>query len=74
MKTIAISLFTATLVAAPLAAGVVFEIETTDHSASPPRQEEGEISVEGRNIAMDIAPNEGERGSRGRMVFRGDRR
>ncbi|MCZ6727947.1 MAG: hypothetical protein O7A98_11420 [Acidobacteria bacterium] len=56
----------------PLGAGVVFEIETTDHEQSPPRVENIQISVEGRNLKMGIAGGKG--GGRGEMIFRGGRR
>lgn len=52
--------------------GVVFEIEVTDHHASPPRVETTEASVEGKNLKMDIAPRDGNSG-KGTMIFRGDR-
>ncbi len=59
--------------AAPLAAGVVFEVETTEHDASPPRVESSQMSVEGKNLAMDVPPSPGSR-SGGKAIFRGDRR
>ncbi len=59
--------------AAPLAAGVVYEIETTDHEASPPRVESTEVAAGGKNLKMEIAPDEQGRG-RGDAIFRGDRR
>ncbi len=58
--------------AMPSSPGVVFEIETTDHSASPPRSEGTNVSVEGRMIKMDVSPAE-EGGGDGEMIFRGDR-
>jgi hypothetical protein len=61
------------LLASPLVAGVVFEIETTDHDASPPKVESTQVQAEGKNLKMGIAP--GDRGGRGGTVlFRGDRR
>jgi len=53
-------------------AGVVYEIEVKDHEQSPPKTEETQVASDGKNISMDIAP--GEDGSRGKMIFRGDRR
>lgn len=58
--------------APPALAGVVYEIETTDHDASPPRTESTTMMAEGGNLKMGIAdPN---RGRDGEMIFRGDRR
>ena len=56
----------------PLGAGVVYEIEVTDHEQSPPVVESMEISAEGRNLKMGI-PSGGQSG-KGEMIFRGDRR
>ena len=53
-------------------AGVVFEVETTDHEQSPPRTQDIEINVEGRNLSIPIAAKD-RRGSDGQMIFRGDR-
>ena len=52
--------------------GVVFEIEVKDHEQSPPKTEEMEISIEGRNIAIPVSSSDGQEG-RGKMIFRGDR-
>ena len=60
------------LLAHPLAAGVVFEIETQDHDQSPPRVDSMEVAAEGRNLKMEISS--GRSSTRGDMVFRGDRR
>jgi len=63
------------LVALPSAAGVVYEIEVKDHEQSPPKTESMEASIEGRNLKMEIASSDwSDRGGRGDMVFRGDRR
>ena len=59
-------------VTAPLWAGVVFEVETTDHGASPPRVETHQMSAEGRMLKMEI--DSGGRGKHGDVIFRGDRR
>ena len=56
----------------PLAAGVVYEIDVTDHEQSPPKSESIEAAVEGRNLKMGIA-SKGQ-GAQGEMIFRGDRR
>ena len=56
---------------APASAGVVYEIEVTDHETSPPKTESIEAAVEGRHLKMGIAS--GGRGEQGEMIFRGDR-
>lgn len=71
MKKLWIPLLLATL-AAPLTAGVVYEIEVKDHEQSPPKTESIQASVEGRHLKMGVAS--GGRGSQGEMIFRGDRR
>ena len=63
----------ATLAVVPAVAGVVYEIEVKDHEQSPPRTDSMEAAVEGKNIKMEILPDESGRG-RGEMIFRGDRR
>ncbi|HEX9731321.1 MAG TPA: hypothetical protein VGG06_04950 [Thermoanaerobaculia bacterium] len=60
------------LTAPPLLAGVVFEVETKDHGASPPRVETHQMSAEGRLLKMEV--DSGGRGSKGEVIFRGDRR
>lgn len=73
MKITSACLAISALLASPMAAGVVFEVETKDHDASPPRVDETTMSAEGKNLAMDIAPSrEGKLG--GKVIFRGDRR
>lgn len=72
MKTIGTFLLLGVLTAAPLLAGVVFEVETTDHDASPPRVETHQMSAEGRHLKMGV--DSGGRGSQSEMIFRGDRR
>ena len=52
--------------------GVVFEIEVTDHVQSPPNVETIETYVEGKLLKVEIAS--GGRGSKGDMIYRGDRR
>jgi ABC-type dipeptide/oligopeptide/nickel transport system ATPase subunit len=62
----------AALANAPAFAGVVYEVEVTDHGRSPPTSESIQGAVEGRHLKMGIAS--GGRGSQGEMIFRGDRR
>jgi hypothetical protein len=71
-KILGILLVCVILALAPALAGVVYEIEVTDHEQSPPKSESIEAAVEGRNLKMGIAS--GERGEQGEMIFRGDRR
>ena len=72
MKRCFICLFAALVLVGPLYAGVVYEIEVTDHDQSPPKSESIQAAVEGRNLKMGIAS--GGRGSQAEMIFRGDRR
>lgn len=72
MKNNWILLSMALLLVSPLYAGVVYEIETTDHEQSPPKTESIEAAVEGRHLKMGIA-SQG-KGTQGEMIFRGDRR
>ncbi len=60
------------LLASPLTAGVVYEIEVKDHEQSPPKSESIQAAVEGRHLKMGIAS--GGKGAQGEMIFRGDRR
>lgn len=53
--------------AEPAIPGVVFQITTTHHTASPPRTEVGTMEVEGSNLVMAIQGGDGE----GRMIYRG---
>ncbi len=59
------------LLVSPVAAGVVYEIEVTDHEQSPPKSEAIEMRVEERNLKMGIAS--GSRGSKGEMIYHGNR-
>ena len=52
--------------------GVVFEIEVRDHEQSPPKTEEMEVVVEGRNLAIPVSSSDGQSG-KGKMIFRGDK-
>jgi len=72
MKTKWTLLLLCALTASPLLAGVVFEVETTDHDASPPLVETHQMWAEGQLLKMGIAA--GGRGSEGEVIFRGDRR
>ena len=60
------------LAVSPLSAGVVFEVEVTDHAQSPPKTETVETSAEGRNLRMGIAAKRSN--APGEVIFRGDRR
>ncbi|MEM7360788.1 MAG: hypothetical protein AAF431_16985 [Pseudomonadota bacterium] len=72
MKKLFIIFSLTALLAGNALAGVVYEIETTDHEESPPKVESIEAAVEGRNIKMEIAP--GSDNDDGEMIYRGDRR
>jgi len=72
MKTVGAFLLLGVLTAVPALAGVVFEVETTDHHASPPRVETHQMSAEGRQLKMGI--DSGGRGSKSEVIFHGDRR
>ncbi|MFQ5527638.1 MAG: DUF4412 domain-containing protein [Thermoanaerobaculia bacterium] len=72
MKKLSILLSLTALMAVPVSAGVVYEIEVTDHEQSPPKSESIEAAVDGRNLKMGIAS--GGRGAQGEMIFHGDRR
>ncbi len=72
MKLILRVLFATALTISPLLAGVVYEIEVTNHDRSPPKSESIQATVEGRSLKMGIPL--GGRGSQGDMIFRGDRR
>lgn len=58
--------------ALPIQAGVVYEIETTDHRQSPPKVESVEMVVEGKLLKMGLGSSKGDQGDE--MIFRGDRR
>ena len=72
MKTNLFVCLAITLILSPLFAGVVYEIEVTDHEQSPPKTESIEAAVEGRHLKMGIASKG--KGKQGEMIFRGDRR
>lgn len=62
------------LTASSLTAGVVFEVETTDHSGSGARTESSQMSVEKPNIKIEILPGGEPDEAKDEIVFRGDRR
>ena len=72
MKTNLFVCLAITLILSPLFAGVVYEIEVTDHEQSPPKTESIQAAVEGRHLKMGIASKG--KGKQGEMIFRGDRR
>ena len=72
MKTTLSVCLVITLILGPLFAGVVYEIDVTDHEQSPPKSESIQAAVEGRHLKMGIAS--GGKGKQGEMIFRGDRR
>ena len=55
MKKLRIFLALVALIAGPAAAGVVYEIEVTDHQQSPPQSESIQVAVEGANLKIGIA-------------------
>ncbi len=61
-----------TLILNPLFAGVVYEIDVTDHEQSPPKTESIAAAVEGRHLKMGKVSKG--KGKQGEMIFRGDRR
>lgn len=68
------SLLAATAGMAPAPAvspGVVFEMEITDHTQSPPSVLRTETAVEGLNVKMEMAPQGA--GARMTMIYHGDR-
>ena len=65
MKTMLSVCLAFTLILSPLFAGVVYEIEVTDHEQSPPKSESIQAAVEGRHLKMGIA-------SKGKGQARGD--
>lgn len=61
----------AALVAPPIGAGVVFEIESTEHDGDSQRTVSIEATVEGENIKMDVPERDG---GASEMIYRGDRK
>ncbi|MFQ5691129.1 MAG: DUF4412 domain-containing protein [Gemmatimonadota bacterium] len=75
MRKIAISLLlaaTAGMAPAPAASpGVVFEMEITDHTQSPPGVARAEVVIEDLDVKMEMAPGGGR--PRETMIYHGDR-
>lgn len=61
------------LLSTQLMAGVVYEVETTDHGQSPADASSSEIAIEGSLLKMEVAPGESSQ-AEGNMIWRGDRR
>jgi hypothetical protein len=62
----------AILAVTPVLAGVVFEIDVTDHEQSPPRTESIQAAVEGQKLKMGVAG--GGRGGEVDLIYRGEQR
>lgn len=69
MKQLLIVLTLALCISIPVSAGVVFEVETTDHENGG-RVESTQTYVEGKNLKMEIAAGGGRSG--GEAIYRGD--
>lgn len=65
-------LFLLVLLTTPASAGVVFELETQDHTQSPPRLGTSTTAVEGSLLTMEIQGDS--RSGGGQVIYRGDRR
>ena len=63
---------TVLMLAGPAIAGVVYEIDVTDHQQSPPKTESMQTAVEGRRLKLGV-PSGGENGN-GEMIYHGDRK
>ncbi len=72
MKRTALVLAAVLVIGAPVFAGVVYEIEVTDHTTSPASTSGSHISVEGSLLKMDAIS--GSKDMDGEMIYRGDRR
>jgi hypothetical protein len=72
MKRYALVLLAAFTFAAPALAGVVYEVEVTDHTEDPVAVSGSRISVEGDLVKMDVTS--GSKDLNGEMIFRGDRK
>lgn len=72
MKKWTLGLILIMLTTGPATAGVIFEVETTDHTQGEPHKQDIEVKAEGKNLTMGV-PSTGER-AQGAMIFRGDRR
>ena len=71
MKHVAL-LMSVLLLSTPALAGVVYQIEVTDHQHSPPSSETIETAVEGHFLKVQTM-NGGD-GGNGEMIFNGDNR
>lgn len=60
----------ALLLAPPVTAGVVYEIETKDHRSSEVETSVAEVSIEGKNLKMTITAKQ--EGREGDAIFRGE--
>jgi len=72
MKNAARILATILLIGAPAFAGVVYEVEVTDHSSDPVSTSGSRISVDGLLLKMDVTS--GGNDIDGEMIYRGDRK
>jgi len=70
-KTLSLALFLA-LLAAPLWAGVVYQVDVVDHGRSSGETETMETRAQGGNLAMNVPGGRG--GRDGKVIYRGDRR
>lgn len=68
-----ITLTLSALFSTQLLAGLVYEIEVTDHEQSPPATSTSEISIEEPRLKMLVAPSESNEAG-GDMIWRGDLR
>ena len=71
MKKLALTIAAILMSSATTFAGVVYEIEVTDHTSSPAAASESRISVEGNRLKMDVIS--GGNDVDGKMIYRGDR-
>lgn len=72
MKRRLLSIVFTTLFSGSVLAGVVFEIEVTDHTGSDPVSEQTTAVSDGTNFKMEIPAERN--GQAGDMIYRGDRR
>ncbi len=71
MKTVALFMSVVVLSTSAVA-GVVYQIEVTDHQKAPPSSESIETAVEGR--LLKVQTSGGATGGNGEMIYNGDRR
>jgi len=72
MKRRALIVLTALLLGSSAFAGVVYEVEVTDHTEDPATVSDSRISVDGDLVKMDVTS--GSKDLNGEMIFRGDRK